>query len=724
MKVVLGLEAVSDEDEALVGGKAAALAALRKSGSAVPETICLTTDCYELFVCYSSLRPVIQQELHRKRFEEMRWEELWDTAQRIRNRFLRAPIPEEIVSELRSSLPGDFLDKPVVVRSSAPGEDSSGTSFAGLHDSFVGVDGFEEMLQAVRRVWASLWTDRALLYRRELGIDVHSSAMAVLVQRLVEGEISGIGFGAHPTDPRLMAIEAVYGLNQGLVDGSLEPDRWSLDRETGQVVEHREPAIRRRLIILGAKSRVEPVPPEQADKPPLDPSGLASVFAAVQSCGDLFGSPQDVEWTSGVEGIVFLQSRPITTMGQEEGDKRAWYLSLNRSLSSLLDLRQRVEQQLLPAMDRAASELAAVDLTSLDDLGLSEEIQRRRQTHDHWVDVYAREFIPLAHGVRLFGQFYNEAVRPQDPYEFMNLLVATPMLSVRRNQALAQMAARLQDEPDLREQLAANQRGDESFEVDLTEFEREFGGASYASRQCFADRAQLIRLLLALAEAPYGSKPRDFEHIESRTVSFLEAIEPEKRDLARQLLEVGRSSHRLRDDDNLYLSRLESLVYETVEEGRKRLARQVEGETLPLDLEEVARALRHPNLVAEPRPVEVPLGVEEGFRAAPRQLIGQPAGPGVSTGSARIVAGVDDLFTFQSGEILVCDAIDPNMTFIVPMASAVVERRGGMLIHGAIIAREYGLPCVTGVPRVTTLIQTGDRLIVDGYLGIVTVSQE
>ena len=92
-------------------------------------------------------------------------------------------------------------------------------------------------------------------------------------------------------------------------------------------------------------------------------------------------------------------------------------------------------------------------------------------------------------------------------------------------------------------------------------------------------------------------------------------------------------------------------------------------------------------------------------------------------GPARIVDDAADLFEFRAGEVLVCDAVDPNMTFIVPIASAVVERRGGMLIHGAIIAREYGLPCVTGVPDVTAAVSDGDRLTVDGYLGIVTVTE-
>lgn len=723
MTLALALAEVKDGDDGLVGGKAMALAVLQRSGQIVPESRCLTTEAYELFVEQGSLRSVIQQELYRKSFEEMRWEELWDTALRIRNRFLRTPIPEAIVDALSRVLPSALLDRPVAVRSSAPGEDSTGTSFAGLHDSFVGQRGLDDILEAVRSVWASLWTDRALLYRRELGIDVDSSAMAVLVQDLVAGTSSGVGFGVHPTEDDLMAIEAVYGLNQGLVDGTLEPDRWDLDRATGRVVGHRGPEARRRLVIRGSEQVVEPLPAGEAGRPPLDESGLIAVFGAVQSCGDLFGSPQDVEWTLAGGDLVVLQSRPITTAASEEGDKRAWYLSLTRSLQNLLVLRRRVEEELLPAMDRAASKMAGVDLGELDSRALAEEIERRREAHDEWVEVYSREFIPLAHGVRLFAQFYNQMMRPRDPYEFMGLLVATPMLSVRRNRALAQMAARVREDDGLRARLVAGQSGDETFEDALADFEREFGGASFASRQCFADRARLIRWLLTLAEAPDEDRPQEEGELASKTEAFLAAVDPDKRELARQLLDLGRASHRLRDDDNLYLARFESLVHAAVEEGRSRLRSRADDEALEVDLEGVERALRHPNLIAEPRPVEARPEVEKGFRAAPRQLVGQPAGPGVATGSARVVEGVDDLFAFRPGEILVCDAIDPNMTFVVPMAAAVVERRGGMLIHGAIIAREYGLPCVTGVPKVTTLIETGDRLTVDGFLGIVTVSR-
>ena len=721
MRLMTGLDRIGDEDASLVGGKAVALAALQRSGHPVPRSLCLTTEAYELFVEQGSLRAIIHQELGRKSFDDMRWEEIWDVALRIRNRFLRTPVPDEIAMAVEEHLVNELPEGALAVRSSAPGEDSEGASFAGLHDSFVGVSGAEAVIEAIRGVWASLWSDRALLYRRELGIDIDTSAMAVVIQELIDGAVSGIVFGVHPTDPELAVVESVYGLNQGLVDGTIEPDRWTLERATGLVVEHTPPGERRRLVAHGSETVVEEVPPEENTSSPLDEEDLARVFEAARASEELFGSPQDVEWTMVDGRLVLLQSRPVTTSTVGEGDKRAWYLSLTRSLNNLRGLRERVELELLPAMDREADEIALCDLTTLDAMEVADEIKRRQTAHDKWVDIYWRDFIPLAHGIRLFGQFYNDVVRPEDPYEFMELLAATPMLSVRRNDELARLASMVRESPDRRARLESGEPADPVFDGELEKFQREFGDAVFADQQCFGDRTQLVRLVLSLAEAPGAATPASSRGIEGRTELFIERVEEDRQELARELLDIGRASYRLRDDDNIHLARLEGLVLAAVEDGRRRLRDRQDHEDLQVDLEEIMRALRNPNLVMEPKPAHAPPEVEENFRARPRQLVGQPAGPGVTTGPVRVIEGVEGLFEFQPGEVLVCDAVDPNMTFVVPMASAVVERRGGMLIHGAIIAREYGLPCVTGVPDVTTLVATGDRVSVDGYLGIVTV---
>jgi pyruvate,water dikinase len=716
MRRIHALDEVSEADRERVGGKAVALAALHRAGCPVPRTLCLTTEAYERFVENARLRAVLHQELGRKSFRDMRWEEIWDAALRIRNRFLRAPIPDEIAREVGARIADDLGGRTLVVRSSAPGEDEGGTSFAGLHDSFTGVQGPEAALEAIRKVWASLWTDRALLYRRELGLDADTSAMAVLVQEMVVGSVSGIAFGVHPSDPTRAVVEAVYGLNQGLVDGTLEPDRWFLERTTGRVLEHAPPAERLRLVARGSRTLVEPVPPPHGERPPLDASQLADVFAAVRGAGDLFGAPQDVEWTWSGERPVLLQSRPVTTAPAGEGDRRAWYLSLTRSLANLRGLRARVEDELLPAMAREAAAIGRTDLAALEADALAAEIERRRALYDRWVDTYWSEFIPLAHGIRLFGQFYDEIVRPEDPHEFMELLAATPLLSVRRNRALAGLAARVRGDAALRARLEAGKPGDAAFESALAEFEGTFGDAVFLDQACFGSREHLTRLLLSLAEAPPVADATPGARREALSQAFFAAVPEDRRGLAEELLELGRASYRLRDDDNIHLARLEAPALEAVEEGRRRLGLDPRRE----DLDDVLRGLRHPNLVVEPRAAPRRPAVEPGFRPRPRQLVGQPAGPGVAAGPARVVLDVEDLRRFRSGEVLVCDAIDPNMTFVVPLACAVVERRGGMLIHGAIIAREYGLPCVTGIPDATALIATGDRLSVDGYLGIVT----
>jgi pyruvate,water dikinase len=206
--------------------------------------------------------------------------------------------------------------------------------------------------------------------------------------------------------------------------------------------------------------------------------------------------------------------------------------------------------------------------------------------------------------------------------------------------------------------------------------------------------------------------------------AFLDCFEGEERAFAGELLELARASYRLRDEDNIYLGRVERLRTEALDEAGRRLGKRLGVNLEGLETADACRALEDPSYRPVPAALEkkegtLPAGPAVSVRA--RQLVGQPAGPGLARGVARVVRSREDLLGFKSGEILVCDAIDPNMTFVVPLCSGIVERRGGMLIHGAIIAREYGLPCVTGVPDATGLIRSGDNLTVDGYLGIVVI---
>ena len=224
------------------------------------------------------------------------------------------------------------------------------------------------------------------------------------------------------------------------------------------------------------------------------------------------------------------------------------------------------------------------------------------------------------------------------------------------------------------------------------------------------------------AEPPRGP---DVAELERR---LWDAVDAERHAEAEEVLAIARLSWRLRDDDNVLLGRVESQLLRAVRLGAERL--RVAGRLRSTDRVDSDSALIIADTLLDRSGglVELPPHAEPSAKAqpadsdeSPRQLVGQPASPGMATGRARCVRTVEDLGRFEAGEVLVCDAIQPTMTHLVPLASAVVERRGGMLIHGAIIARELGIPCVNGIPRAVEVLHDGELLTVDGYLGIVTV---
>jgi len=721
MNVTLPLDRVEPRDRERVGGKGYALARMARQGLPVPAALLITAEAYRHYIRGTGIGEAIALEINRKIAGEMRWEEMWDAALRIRNLFLRTPLPGGLRDGLARAIEESFRGVAVVVRSSAPGEDSATASFAGLHESFVNVRGTEAILDHIRLVWASLWSDAALLYRRELGLDIATSTMAVIVQEIVAGDRSGVAFSVSPGEPSRSVIEAVHGLNQGLVDGSVEPDRWVLDRSSGRILTHR-PATREKAVYAADSGvDVRPLPAALAGTPPLAPEEVHLVFRTVLDVEQFFGSPQDMEWTIRSGSLYILQARPVTA-GGPDGDQRAWYLTLRRSLENLKALRQEVEGRWIPAMTSDARALAGVDPAALSDEGLAAEIERRRSLLDKWTGVYYAHFIPLAHGIRLFGQAYNDALRPADPYEFMDLLGGTEMISLERNRLLARMAGRIRENPQLAQSLRQGARAgvDGAFDADVETFSRTFGDLGCGTDRCFSGHDALFGLLLRMAEAPPVRERFDAGEIEARREAFLSCFAGEARQRAAEILDLGRASYRLRDNDNIHLGKIEGALLAAVDEGKRRLGRTLGGAASALSAEETARALRDPAWRPQGAiPQREGKGPDSALRA--RQLRGQPAGPGVARGPARVITGPGDLLEIRAGEILVCDAIDPNMTFAVPLAAGIVERRGGMLIHGAIIAREYGIPCVTGIPGAAELIRTGDRVSVDGWLGIVTI---
>ncbi|MGD2094768.1 MAG: PEP/pyruvate-binding domain-containing protein [Phycisphaerales bacterium] len=724
MKLVYHLSQINKACHKLVGGKAWALAIMAQQELPIPKTLCIPTNAYNIFMDETGLRAQVLMEYHRKQFDQMRWEEMWDCSLRIQNMFSRTPIPSILAETLAQEITKFFNKKAVAVRSSAVGEDSARASFAGLHESYLNIKGPDQVLEHIKLVWASTWSDAAILYRKEIGLNVEKSSMAVVIQELVQGQKSGVIFGQSPVDHSKAIIEAVYGLNQGLVDGTVEPDRWVIERNSGQIVSH-TPALRNKVVVPASRGvKVTSLTPERRNKPPLTRQNIKYLFKLEKRLAEMFGSDQDVEWTYNNSRLRLLQSRPITTTEKaQKNDERQWYLSLRRGFENLVELRSKIEDEIIPEMVFEAESLKKIDLKQLKNEELANEISRRENICEKWKKRYWDFCIPFAHGIRLFGMFYNRAVKPEDPYEFMELLAGTTLKSIKRNEKLQRLATKLKKDESLLELVRSGKLPEDSkFAEELATLAEEILPPTSGIVSQSQLQTRMIKLLIEMAETGLAKRVKKGHSKTILKKRFLASIQKKDHKFALHLLDLARTSYRLRDDDNIYLEQIDKQLFNAIKEAHNR---STADSKIPFDIsrvDEIAKCLRDPNYKLKKRKSK-PIGIQNK-QIMPRQLIGQPAGPGFATGPARVIRKTEDLFSFKKGEVIVCDAIDPNMTFIITLASAIIERRGGMLIHGAIIAREYGLPCVTGIPDADKLINTEDQITIDGYLGIVTISKK
>ena len=313
--LALSLGAIHDEMAPLVGGKALNLGRLLGHGFPVPEGFCLTTAAYRRAALPGALDPLVERLAVVASSELDRLSRL---AALIRQAILSTPIPAEVAAALARAY--DELGWPapaVAVRSSATAEDLPGASFAGQQDSFLNVVGAVHLADAVRRCWASVWSDRAVAYRTGRGIDHRGVAIGVVVQRLVPARASGVLFTANPISGsrRQAVVDATPGLGEALVSGAVVPDHFVVGSEGASLVEER----------LGSKAVVSrPLPeggtrtaPEDRFHPGacISQDELSEIVAAGRSIAEDFGSPQDVEWAIDEEGKVWIvQARPITTL--------------------------------------------------------------------------------------------------------------------------------------------------------------------------------------------------------------------------------------------------------------------------------------------------------------------------------------------------------------------------------------------------------------------------
>jgi pyruvate,water dikinase len=310
---VLGFHEVDRGRAADVGGKGANLGELAKAGFPVPPGFCITTAAYRDFVRTS---PTLDARLGE--LAEVAPEELGRIAElgaSLRTHLASLPMPVVIGSAISAAWRELGEQGSYAVRSSATAEDLPSASFAGQQDTYLNVRGEEELLDAVRRCWASLFTDRAIAYRGRNGFDHRAVLLAVVVQQMVVPEVSGILFTADPITGRrqTVCIDASFGLGEALVSGLVTADLYQVraGRILTKRVARKSQAVRPRP---GGGTVTEPLPPDLQELQALPDRRILELADLGRRIEDHFGTEQDVEWCLAAGRFAIVQARPITSL--------------------------------------------------------------------------------------------------------------------------------------------------------------------------------------------------------------------------------------------------------------------------------------------------------------------------------------------------------------------------------------------------------------------------
>ncbi|MDS0477314.1 phosphoenolpyruvate synthase [Natrinema sp. 1APR25-10V2] len=316
---VLWLDEIGADDLEKVGGKGASLGELTGAGLPVPPGFVVTAGTYRSFIEEAG----IDEELFAAVDVDVDDSAaLADAADRAQELILETPFPddlrEEIVASYREVGDGEAF---VAVRSSATAEDLPDASFAGQQETFLNVTE-EDLLDRVRECWASLFTQRAIYYRQEQGFDHSAVNIAVVVQQMVDAEKSGVMFTSHPStgDPT-MIIEAAWGLGEAVVSGAVSPDNYVIDRKDRSMdVTIAEKKVMYEKDEATGQTVERDVPEDKRTQRVVSDDEIDELMDLGERVEDHYGEPQDVEWAI-VDGEVYmLQSRPITTIDESDGD--------------------------------------------------------------------------------------------------------------------------------------------------------------------------------------------------------------------------------------------------------------------------------------------------------------------------------------------------------------------------------------------------------------------
>lgn len=309
---ILFFDEIDQKDLPLVGGKGANLGEMTKAGFPVPYGFCVTTVSYQEFIKQNNLSDFISRVI-----KDASLDNTSQIGAKIREKIKQAEIPGQIKHEIIQSMNKAGASAYYAVRSSATAEDLAFASFAGQQDTYLNIKGEQSLHDSVRNCWASLFTDRAILYRIQNNIEHEKVYMSVVIQRMVLPEVSGIMFTADPVSGHrgIISIDAGYGLGEALVSGLVSPDIYKF-KKSSKRIENKTIAEKKLAImpVEGGGTKKITITGEKTTNQVMDDSQIRYLAELGMAIEKHYGCPQDIEWCLEKGELYIVQSRAITSL--------------------------------------------------------------------------------------------------------------------------------------------------------------------------------------------------------------------------------------------------------------------------------------------------------------------------------------------------------------------------------------------------------------------------
>ena len=318
-------EELSKSDIGIAGGKGANLGELTQAGIPVPPGFVVTAQAYKYFMDEAGINDQVMEILDAIDINDTK--ALQAAAEEIKTIIIESPIPDDLVlfireyyNELCQRVGEDDTD--VAIRSSATAEDLPEASFAGQQDTFLHVSGDDEVIEYIRKCWASLFEARAIFYREENDFEHSKVYIAVVVQKMANADKAGVMFTVNPsTGEEIALIEGSWGLGESVVSGDVTPDNYQVDKKDNEIINV---TISDKKVMYtndenGTSVKVD-VPEEKRKERVLSDDELIELTEMGKRVQAHYGEPMDTEWAFEKDMLFLLQARPITTLGGAEAD--------------------------------------------------------------------------------------------------------------------------------------------------------------------------------------------------------------------------------------------------------------------------------------------------------------------------------------------------------------------------------------------------------------------